>query len=404
LVPADDQSMLRNYGIEARPARRWHTVTPAALPVRQPAGKIGGNQRAETEADAAAAVAAALRHAGHEPAGIAVQVQREPFHLKGLRAEAFAPDRFGSYALRHVEIRFPRPVRGPLVIGNGRWLGLGLMRPVTENTTLHLFALEGDRPRQDQAEALVRALRRAVMARVQSVLGPRAELPAFFTGHTKNGDPARSGKHEHLFFLADDSDGDGRLDRVAVIAPELADRSVAHRHGRELRQLERALAELTMLRAGSAGAPRLVPLAGPDDTDCLFGRARLWVSRTPYRPTRHPHQPANATDLLHRDVLHRDVLLECERRGLPRPEIETVDVATGRRGGIAARLRLAFSVAVSGPLLLGAGSHFGAGMFGVAQPAGSLIEGYRAMAADVEYEREAEGWIENLIGDVADEP
>jgi hypothetical protein len=33
-----------------------------------------------------------------------------------------------------------------------------------------------------------------------------------------------------------------------------------------------------------------------------------------------------------------------------------------------------------------------------------LLEGYRAMAADEEYEREAEEWIEGLIGDVADEP
>ena len=32
-----------------------------------------------------------------------------------------------------------------------------------------------------------------------------------------------------------------------------------------------------------------------------------------------------------------------------------------------------------------------------------LIEGYRAMAADEEYEREAREWVENLAGDVADE-
>lgn len=34
----------------------------------------------------------------------------------------------------------------------------------------------------------------------------------------------------------------------------------------------------------------------------------------------------------------------------------------------------------------------------------SLVEGYRAMAADEEYEREAQEWVENLTGDVADEP
>jgi len=33
-----------------------------------------------------------------------------------------------------------------------------------------------------------------------------------------------------------------------------------------------------------------------------------------------------------------------------------------------------------------------------------LVEGYRAMAADEEYEREAQQWVENLTGEIADEP
>jgi hypothetical protein len=32
-----------------------------------------------------------------------------------------------------------------------------------------------------------------------------------------------------------------------------------------------------------------------------------------------------------------------------------------------------------------------------------LIEGYRAMAADEEYERDAQEWVESLAGDIADE-
>jgi CRISPR-associated protein Csb2 len=135
LVPTEDDSMLSHYGIARHPLRRWRrwqTVTPAALPVRRPAGRIGGDERAKAEASAAAAVADALRHTGHDPTGIAVRVQSEPFHLKGLRAHAFVADRFGDGTLRHVEIRFPQPVRGPLVIGNGRWLGLGPMRPVAD--------------------------------------------------------------------------------------------------------------------------------------------------------------------------------------------------------------------------------------------------------------------------------
>jgi predicted CopG family antitoxin len=33
-----------------------------------------------------------------------------------------------------------------------------------------------------------------------------------------------------------------------------------------------------------------------------------------------------------------------------------------------------------------------------------LAEGYRSMAADEERERDAEEWIENLTGDIADDP
>jgi predicted CopG family antitoxin len=36
--------------------------------------------------------------------------------------------------------------------------------------------------------------------------------------------------------------------------------------------------------------------------------------------------------------------------------------------------------------------------------ASDLLDGYRAMAADEEYEREAREWVENLTGDIADEP
>ena len=34
----------------------------------------------------------------------------------------------------------------------------------------------------------------------------------------------------------------------------------------------------------------------------------------------------------------------------------------------------------------------------------NLAEGYRAMAADEEREREATEWVKNLAGDIADEP
>jgi CRISPR-associated protein Csb2 len=91
----------------------------------------------------------------------------------------------------------------------------------------------------------------------------------------------------------------------------------------------------------------------------VFGRFNCWISRTSYWPTRHPRHHRDASD-----ALRRDLLLECDRRGLPRPDVEVINLAPGRRGGISGRVRLKFAVPVTGPLLLGAGSHFGAGLFG----------------------------------------
>jgi CRISPR-associated protein Csb2 len=363
LVAAEDDRMLRQYGINASPAKRWQTVTPATLPERRPTGRIGGETRAVAESRVAAAVADALRHAGVDPAGIAVRVQSEPPHRKGLRAEAFDPDRFDRRSLRHVEITFPRALRGPLVIGDGRWLGLGLMRPVDENPqALHLFALEGERAPADQAELLARSLRRVVMARVRQRLDRGEPLSTFFTGHRPDGAPARSGQHEHLFFLADDGDRDGRLDRLAIIAPHLADRSIAARHGQDFRMLETAVADISVLRAGCGGAARLVRIAVPDDADLVFGRAKNWVSRTRYRPTRHPRHRCDVGE-----ALRRDLLLECDCRD---PRSRSSASRRARAAGFRATCALSSRSLSPGPCFL-AWARLGAGLFAAEASRGS---------------------------------
>ena len=388
LIAASDRSMLRHYGVdEPEGTRLWRTVTPAALPEgaarrrlnssgnRDRAEHKGGTERALEEGEAATAVLQSLRHAGVAMSAESIQVQREPFQARGLRAELFAPEtRFAKKRLWHVEIGFSVPVAGPLVIGDGRWLGLGVMAPEADRPpAVHVFVIDpSEAPPIAERETLTRALRRAVMARVNEELvqsrirrgdAPRRNepLPTFFTGHLKDGKPARSGQHEHLFFLADDSDGDGRVERLAVISPHLADRSFDPEEIRQLegylRVLDRALAGLTVLRAGRAGAPSVSRTAKPGDDDLVFGRAKRWVSQSIYFPTRHPRGKSL------NEAVAADLLAECNRRSLPCPEVEVIDENVGPRGGIAARARLRFKRAVNGPLLLGRASHFGAGLF-----------------------------------------
>ena len=141
LTAVDDISFLRHFGAE-RGARRWQTLTPAALPEsarrrriepkRRLAEAKNASERAAEQQHAGASVLTALGHAGVKAKVVSMVLQREPFQGRGARAEAFAPGtRFAKERLWHVEIEFAEPVAGPLLLGDGRFLGLGLLAPLS---------------------------------------------------------------------------------------------------------------------------------------------------------------------------------------------------------------------------------------------------------------------------------
>ncbi len=135
LVRSEDrQKMLSHYGIEVdehEQARVWRTVTPVALALSRLRGRISGHERAANETALVHVARQAIRHAGLGSNVEVRRVQREPFEGNGARAEAFAHgDRFPVSRLHHLEIVFAKPMTGPIIIGDGRYLGLGLMRPV----------------------------------------------------------------------------------------------------------------------------------------------------------------------------------------------------------------------------------------------------------------------------------
>ena len=361
--------MPSHYGIGGREAfRRWRTVTPAALPEAAARRRIdparrreeakNGCERADEESRAAAAVCQAVRHAAIATPAHTVLVQREPFEAKGARAEAFAPGtRFSRHALWHVEIAFAAPVSGPLVIGDGRYLGLGIMTPVKAAPAIHAYA-SSTAMSADLAPQLAGALRRAVMARVRDALGkgPDEGLPLFFSGHETDGRPANREHHAHLFFAVEP----GPSTRLLILAPHIVLRRAPDgKEAAQLRTLDIALAGFSSLKAGSAGILELAPLPELQPGHPLLGPARTWESRTPYCPTRHASRGKDAAA-----ALISDVITECCRRGLPQPGVEIVGCAAGPRGGhVSAHLRLDFAVAVEGPVLLGRDSHMGGGLF-----------------------------------------
>ena len=135
---------LRSW-VWARPSRWWTSATPVALPTH-PGNLYRGSPRARARAWARAeeAIVRSCEHVGL-PEPIAVRASLVP-HLVGARpAQDFPVFRQGRGTsggvvrrLIHASVEFPDEVSGSLVLGSGRFMGLGLMRPAdraAENTT-----------------------------------------------------------------------------------------------------------------------------------------------------------------------------------------------------------------------------------------------------------------------------
>lgn len=373
ITPADDGRMLEHYGarLDRRtagpgPSRTWRTVTPAVLPHSAGRRRIDPGRRSEEakgsaerlteENRARAAVRQALRQAGVRVSSHRIHVQRESFEAKGHRAEAFAPgSRFTRERLWHVEIRFEQPIRGPLVIGDGRFLGLGLMVPHHESAVYTLRIRSGldkcAKPRD-----VVRALRRALMERFANVSGTQDSLPPYVSGHQPTGQPADE-RSPHLFFTFEPES-----QRLLVVPPHVREhrepRSSERRH---LGVLEQALIGLDHLRAGPAGLLSMEPAELLPDDDPLLAASERWVSCTPYVVDRHRKlaDPALA--------LTADVKASCHMAALPTPKVTVMEVYGVRGLGLTGRLELEFRTAVRGPILLGRSRHKGGGLFRAAR-------------------------------------
>ena len=118
-------------------SRHWVSATPIALP-RHPGSLSKGTSsaRAKAWAEAESAVRTACSHVGL-PEPLSVKVSLSPF-LIGVKPVRSYPifnqrNRNGKKLFRqlvHASLTFKNLVSGPLVVGSGRFRGLGLMRPV----------------------------------------------------------------------------------------------------------------------------------------------------------------------------------------------------------------------------------------------------------------------------------
>lgn len=364
LSPSANDDMLRHYGVGAG-ARVFRSVTPVALPEEskrrriKPTGKLRetkpGLERVVETAGARAAVVQALRHAGVRTPAESIRLQREPFDGAGSRVEPFAEGtRFEKERLWHVEIAFGVPVEGPLLLGDGRFLGLGLMAPARDVVPgTYAFSIADGLVSQPEPLEVARALRRAIMARVQATIGTRERLAPFFSGHAENGAPVRRSRSSHLSFAFEP---DSR--QLLIFAPHVVERRAPTPQELDhLRTLDAALEGFRELRAGRAGSFSLSPAVIGERDDSFLGRSRSWKSVTPYVVTRHAKGGAA------RDALAADVVGECRRLGLPEPRVESGNVRGAPGIGLTGNVTLLFGPRVAGPLLLGRTRYLGGGLF-----------------------------------------
>lgn len=352
LVVSDDATMASRY---VQPGRLFRSITAVALASTvEPAHGTRATQRQRDEQQAIAAVRKALRHANVRTEPTSIRVQREPLHRRGERAEAFATGtRFPRRAMWHVELTFPEDVAGPLALGDGRFVGLGLMAPTVVHDDVVGFLIPTRRVARCDAPVLIRALRRALMSVARDDHGGVDRL---FSGHETDGRPDSAGHHGHVF-LAADADGDW-VSRLVVAAPWTVDRSVSPTLGQR-RRFDHVVRKLTLLRAGRLGVFSLhaTPL---DDDDDMMRSTKTWRTTTPYLATRHLRRREDAST-----VLVADVVMECRRRGLPIPtEVHATEISQGPHGSyLEADIVISFATSIRGPVLLGRNSHKGGGFF-----------------------------------------
>jgi len=196
-------------------------------------------------------------------------------------------------------------------------------------------------------------------------------LPAAFHG----GDG-----HGHAHWLSEDMDADGLADHVTLHAPSGLPEKLLPVLARGLPV---ALRLVTGARLPAVGEWRLTPIwFGRDGPTRLWGPGQAWVSETPFVT---PDWVTRKGDLHGRIRPGRDVAAQVQKELARRdlPPAQSIEVLPGAGPALhwvgpqgaarsqhhspppdatAARLRLQFAVAMSGPLALGFAAHFGLGL------------------------------------------
>lgn len=238
-----------------------------------------------------------------------------------------------------------------------------LFAPKHGATAARFSLIDSPLPRIEETLRVGECFRRAVMSLAGTILGDN-KIPPVFSGH----DLPLNNRHDHAFYLPDDSNNNGYIDNLTVYVP-----------GGMNQDHHRVLVRLTRLWDSDGGKWRLVlrKMGGIAEfrMSPLFGNTTVWISGTPYLHPWHAKKKFTVEDQIQR---------ECNERGLP--EITDLErLASVRVNGRDLRpdhfhclrkkrdlvqpdthgsfWKIEFAEPVQGPLALGFACHFGLGLF-----------------------------------------
>lgn len=347
----------------------WWDVELAAAPfaaLRATAHALGHLGRSESVCSVRMAEGAPPASFDAVPVDRAVELDGEHDVVQLLAVDSDEP--LSALAASVLELRRQRLLMPP----GARFIEYAVRTPPLEalptpcaaiaRPTLARFRLVGGgRPSVREAVAVGSHVRSAL----QSIYGRRHDggTSPVFSGRA--GNQKREDQHLHAHYLMTPGTDGRRIDHVTVWAPEgFGEREVAclaELRELRLRQLPEPL-RLALVALGQAEALRLPALLGP---------SRRWRTLTPFGLPRHPKRRCGRVI----DDPEAQIRRELELRGLASPR--TVRLLRGpwleyrrTRPGVSRRaarravgLELEFDEPLSGPLALGALSHFGLGLF-----------------------------------------
>jgi CRISPR-associated protein Csb2 len=401
LVPIQDDDQ-REHTMRDRylgTARVWRSVSPVILPghrryappaepshaeAEQAQGRVRGYCR--RRADEEELFRRALKHSGLDIVD-SFRMRREPFSANQLRSDAnWALPNTGDHCSRkwlsgrprvHVEVTFDKARQGPLLIGDGRFLGLGLLHAVRDQppdrpeAARYRLGTRG-RPRVELTARMADVLRRALMS--------GGFPPPEISGHDDYGPLRTDPAHSHAFFLPEDVDGDELIDHITVYSRRgFSDDALErlHRVGRLWWPDPRTSAQRTSFDLTLESIGRLESIAG---LARLIGPSEVWCSATPYFRPRFTKRCQIGTDSasLSAEQIQREWAVRFPfapapniRRlanDVPRRTAAKFDVARSDRDRAApdkqgSFLELRFPNPVVGPISLGRAAHYGLGLF-----------------------------------------